>query len=196
MKTFHLVLLKPSHYDDDGYVIRWWRSGIPSNTLATLYALARDAGERQVLGEDIALRITTVDETNTRVRVERLAAMIERDGGHGLVALVGVQTNQFPRAMDIARRFREREIQVAMGGFHVSGVLSMLPEITPEIQEAMDLGVSIFAGEIEHRFDGFLKDAYRRELKPLYNHLADLPVSRVLRRPTCPGSTCSAPWAI
>ena len=175
MKNFHLVLLKPSHYDDDGYVIRWWRSGIPSNTLATLYALARDAGERQILGEDIALGITTVDETNTRVRIERLAAMIERDGGRGLVALVGVQTNQFPRAMDIARRLREREIQVAMGGFHVSGVLSMLPEITPEIKEAMDLGVSIFAGEIEHRFDGFLQDAYRRELKPLYNHLADLP---------------------
>ena len=175
MNTFHLVLLKPSHYDDDGYVIRWWRSGIPSNTLATLYALARDADERRVLGEDVALRITTIDETNTRVRIERIACMIERDGGHGVVALVGVQTNQFPRAMDIARASRARDIQVALGGFHVSGVLSMLPEITPEIQEAMDLGVSIFAGEIEHRFDGFLRDAQSRQLKPIYNHLADLP---------------------
>jgi radical SAM superfamily enzyme YgiQ (UPF0313 family) len=175
LKTFHLILLKPSHYDDDGYVIRWWRSGIPSNTLATLYALARDAGERRILGEDIALRITTIDETNTRVRIDQLARMIERDGGRGVIALVGVQTNQFPRAMDIARRFRARDIQVAMGGFHVSGVLSMLPEITPEIQAATDLGVSIFAGEIEHRFDGFLLDAYNRRLEPIYNHLADLP---------------------
>ncbi len=174
-RKFHLVLLKPSHYDDDGYVIQWWRSGIPSNTLATLYALARDAGERQVQGEDVELCISTIDETNTRVRIERLIRMIERDGGRGLIALVGVQTNQYPRAMDIARGFRKRGIQVAMGGFHVSGVLSMLPEITPEIREAMDLGVSIFAGEIEHRFDQFLRDACNRELAPIYNHLADLP---------------------
>jgi len=25
---FRLVLIKPSHYDDDGYVIQWWRSSI------------------------------------------------------------------------------------------------------------------------------------------------------------------------
>src|SRR5262249_45412970 len=30
---FQLVLIKPSHYDDDGYVIRWWRAMIPSNSL-------------------------------------------------------------------------------------------------------------------------------------------------------------------
>ena len=43
MKTFALVLIKPSHYDDDGYVIQWVRSSIPSNTLAALYGLAADA---------------------------------------------------------------------------------------------------------------------------------------------------------
>src|SRR5262249_32763737 len=31
-KRFILELLKPSHYDDDGYVIQWWRGSIPSNT--------------------------------------------------------------------------------------------------------------------------------------------------------------------
>ena len=30
-KTFRLVLIKPSHYDDDGYVIQWLRSPIPAN---------------------------------------------------------------------------------------------------------------------------------------------------------------------
>ena len=29
-RRFQLVLIKPSHYDDDGYVIRWWRGMIPS----------------------------------------------------------------------------------------------------------------------------------------------------------------------
>ena len=28
-RRFQLVLIKPSHYDDDGYVIRWWRAMIP-----------------------------------------------------------------------------------------------------------------------------------------------------------------------
>jgi radical SAM superfamily enzyme YgiQ (UPF0313 family) len=175
MSIFHLILIKPSHYDDDGYVIQWWRSGIPSNTLATLYAMARDAGERKVLGEDVEMRITTIDETNSRIRVDRLAEMIERDGGQGLIGLVGVQTNQFPRSVDIARQFRQRDIQVCIGGFHVSGILSMLPTITPEIQEVLDLGISIYAGESEGRFDEILEDASRRSLRPIYNYLSDLP---------------------
>jgi hypothetical protein len=39
-KRFCLVLVKPSHYDDDGYVVRWLRSPIPSTSLAALYGLA------------------------------------------------------------------------------------------------------------------------------------------------------------
>jgi len=49
-RRFLLVLIKPSHYDDDGYVIRWWRTLIPSNSLAAVYALAADCARRQVLG--------------------------------------------------------------------------------------------------------------------------------------------------
>ena len=47
---FHFVMIKPSHYDDDGYPIQWLRSAIPSNTLACLFALADDARRRHVLG--------------------------------------------------------------------------------------------------------------------------------------------------
>ncbi len=35
-RRFALLLVKPSHYDDDGYVIQWFRSAIPSNSLAAL----------------------------------------------------------------------------------------------------------------------------------------------------------------
>jgi hypothetical protein len=45
--------------------------------------------------------------------------------------LVGVQSNQFPRALDIARPLRAAGLQVAIGGFHVSGCLAMLPEMQP-----------------------------------------------------------------
>ena len=50
--VFHLVLIKPTHYDDDGYPIQWFRSAIPSNTLACLYGLGEDAHRRQVLGPE------------------------------------------------------------------------------------------------------------------------------------------------
>ena len=41
--VFHFVMIKPTHYDDDGYPIQWLRSAIPSNTLACLNGLAEDA---------------------------------------------------------------------------------------------------------------------------------------------------------
>ena len=56
-RRFQLILIKPSHYDDDGYVIRWWRAMIPSNSLAALYGIAGDCLERQVLGPDVDIEI-------------------------------------------------------------------------------------------------------------------------------------------
>jgi radical SAM superfamily enzyme YgiQ (UPF0313 family) len=174
-RRFQLILIKPSHYDDDGYVIQWFRSVMPSNSLAALYGLAIDAAERQVLGPDVAIDVTPIDETNTRIRPHKIIADLKRHGGFGLVGLVGVQSNQFPRAMDIARELRAAGVPVVIGGFHVSGCLSMLPGIQPDLQEAIDLGISLFAGEAEDRLDGLLRDAVKGEMKPLYNYLKDLP---------------------
>jgi len=129
-RRFCLVLVKPSHYDDDGYVIQWLRSPIPSNSLASLYGIAKDCAERRVLGADVEIDIHDFDETNTRVRPDRLSVMI-RAADSGMVMLVGVQSNQFPRALDLARPLRARGILVCIGGFHVSGVLSMLSGVDP-----------------------------------------------------------------
>jgi len=174
-QVFHLFLIKPSHYDDEGYVIQWLRSSIPANTLAALYGLALDCAERRVLGADVELRITVWDETNTRIRPARIIRQIRAAGGRGLVGLVGVQTNQFPRAVDIARPLRAAGIQVCVGGFHVSGCISMLPDVPPELQEAIDLGISLFAGEVEGRLEDLLLAASRNMLQPLYNFMKDLP---------------------
>src|SRR5277367_4711078 len=89
---FQLLLVKPSHYDDDGYVIRWWRTLIPSNSLAAVYGIAADCADRQVLGADVAIDIDVLDETNTRFDSGRLIARFKRHGNFGLVALVGVQS--------------------------------------------------------------------------------------------------------
>jgi len=128
-----------------------------------------------VLGDDVVIDVSAFDEANARIQPERIARRIARAGGRGMVALVGVQTNQFPRAMDIARRLRAAGVQVSIGGFHVSGCLAMLPDLPPELREAMDLGISLFAGEAEGRLETVLRDAWNGALQPLYNYMDDLP---------------------
>ena len=101
-RRFQLVLVKPSHYDDDGYVIRWWRALIPSNSLAAVYGLALDCAQRRILGPDVAIDIDVIDESNTRVNIPKLIRRFRKHGNFGLFGLVGVQSNQYPRALDIA----------------------------------------------------------------------------------------------
>ena len=45
----------------------------------------------------------------------------------------------------------------------------MLQETPAELQEATDMGISLFAGEAEGRLGPVLKAAYERRLDPIYN---------------------------
>jgi hypothetical protein len=173
-QKFSLVLIKPTHYCDDGYPIQWLRSAIPSNSLACVYGIAQDFADKKVLGEDVAIDIHAFDEANTRIRPSHLAKLINTAGA-GMVMLVGVQSNQMPRALDIARPLRAMGIQVGIGGFHVSGVISMIDGDDDALREALAMGISVFAGEAEGRLDEVLRDAHAGRLKPLYNYMNDLP---------------------
>ena len=150
-RRFQVVLIKPSHYDDEGYVVQWLRSAIPSNSLAVVYSLAADAAAREALGPDVEITISAVDECNTRIRPDKIIQEFRKSGCFGLVGLVGVQSNQFPRALDIARPLREVGIPVVIGGFHVSGCLAMLPEVQTDLKAALGIGATLFAGELEGR---------------------------------------------
>ncbi len=174
MASFDLFLIKPTRYDDDGYPMQWWRSLVPSNSLASVAGLVRDALGRGVLKDFGDVRVTNVDEVNTKVDI---AGIINTARARKtLVFLVGVQSNQFPRAMDMARPLRAADIPVCVGGFHVSGCLSMLKTLPPDLVEAQNLGVSFFAGEAEdRRIDEVLRDGFSGSLKPIYNHLAKTP---------------------
>ena len=175
MRRFDIALIKPSHYDDDGYVIQWLRSTMPSNSLAAVNALACGAGARNVLGDGVQINVTAADETNTRIRIGDLIKQFRENDGFGFVGLVGVQSNEFPRAMDLARPLREAGMQVVIGGFHVSGCLAMLSDVPGELQEALDLGICLFAGECEEHLDEVILDAAAGKLRPVYNYMKDLP---------------------
>jgi len=173
---FHIVMIKPSHYDDEGYPIQWLKSVMPSNTLATINGLLIDCEERQILGPDVEFRTQTMDETNTRIRPDRIIRQIRREGGKAFIMMVGVQTNQFPRAVDLSQPFLKAGIPVGIGGFHYSGCKAMLNEMPPEITEAIGMGISMYAGELEDgRFDEILLDAWNGTLKPEYDYMNDLP---------------------
>ena len=186
-RSFHIVLVKPSHYDTDGYVIQWRRSMIPSTSLTSLHGLIADCAAAKVLGPDVDISLEIYDETNVVVDVKGAVKRIQ-EAGAGFVGLIGVQSNQFPRALDLGRQFRAAGLPVVIGGFHVSGCISMLPDLTPELKAALDLGMTLFAGEAEGRMEGLLQDIASGTLKPIYNYLNDLPdmgiaTQRALPRP-------------
>lgn len=175
-RKFLVELIKPSHYDDDGYVIQWWRSMVPSNSLSCVYGLALDAKQRSIFGTDTEMAISAHDETNRIVPIKKIKRRFQNNGNRGIVCLIGVQSNQFPRAIDIARQLLAQGIKVAIGGFHVSGCLSMLPELPDDLIEAQAMGITLFAGEAEGgRLDQVLLDAWHNRLQPLYNFMSDLP---------------------
>src|SRR3989337_2715485 len=51
-KRFRIVLIKPSKYDDDGYVIRFWKGVLPSNTLSVLNGLTEEVKRSRDFGRN------------------------------------------------------------------------------------------------------------------------------------------------
>ena len=155
-------------------MIQWLRSTLPSNSLASVYGLMQECAANRVLGPDVDIEVEACDECNTVVDVAGMAKRIRAAGG-GMVGLIGVQSNQYPRAIDLGRQFRALGLPVVMGGFHVSGCISMLPDRREYIQEAFDLGIHLFAGEAEGRMTEVLRDVAAGTAKPIYKYLNDLP---------------------
>ena len=186
-RAFRIVLIKPSHYDRDGYVIQWWRSTLPSNSLASVHGLIVECAQNRVLGPDVDIEVEACDECNTIVDVAGVAKRIRAAGG-GMVGLIGVQSNQFPRALDLGRQFRAHGLKVVMGGFHVSGCISMLPSLPSDLQEALGLGIHLFAGEAEGRMADVVRDVAAGKAKPIYNFLSDMPEMAAAVYPILPRS--------
>src|ERR1700752_2707095 len=152
-KKFRIVLIKPSKYDDDGYVIRFWKGVLPSNTLNVLHGLTEEVKRSGVFGA-LNIEIVTFDETAEKVPVEKIIGWSRRRSTKLVVGLVGVQANQFPRPFDLARQFRAAGIDVIMGGFHTSGTINMLSDQEPDIQALVKKSITIVSGEVEENWGG------------------------------------------
>src|SRR6266853_2685305 len=87
-RAFQIVLIKPSHYDADGYVIQWMRSTVPSNSLASVYGLLDQCVRDKVLGPEVDIDIDACDECNTIIDIKGAIRKI-RAAGSGFVGLIG-----------------------------------------------------------------------------------------------------------
>jgi len=181
-----IVVIKVSRYDsEDGFVNRSWKAILPSNTQATICSLIRDIQKNWRLGMRTRIIMREYDETVQDVNPARIARLCRMLPAKNLVMLVGVQTNEFARATDLALDFQTRGIQVIIGGFHVSGVLKQFPEdgsaMSRRAHRELGLdnltsaGVTLFAGETESRMLGLLQDFQQGKLRRIYNYLADKP---------------------
>jgi hypothetical protein len=175
LRKLNLFLIKPSQYDDEGYVVRHWRGVLPSNTLACLAALTEDVLAKKLLGEELRVKVHMLDETVDNIPVKRICRSQRGEHARTVVCLVGVQTNQFPRAADLAMEFRKAGVTVLIGGFHVSGLLALVPGVPQDIQKLMDAGVTIVKGEVEETWADLLRDAVAGTLKPLYDFINQKP---------------------
>ena len=109
-------------------------------------------------GDDVEIEIEAYDECNTVIDIEARRSPDHGGAAAGSSALVGVQSNQFPRALDLARQFRAAGVPVVVGGFHVSGCISMLPELPPDLQAALDLGVTCSPARARAAWPSLLRD--------------------------------------
>ena len=174
MSRLALFLIRPTKYDDEGYLLRHFRGVLPSNTLAAIHALTEDVIQRRLV-PGVAITTWLCDESVQPVPLRRIRRASRQPDTRVVVCLVGVQTSQFPRASDLALRFRALGVTVLLGGFHVSGTLAMLPETPTDLQVLLDAGVTLVAGEIETTWPAMLCDLARGTLRSTYNTLGATP---------------------
>ena len=169
-----ITLIRATNYTDDGYPITMRVGVIRSNTLTQMGTLARDLMNHSFFN-GVTLNVRLIDEAIQKVPVKEILKRSRTPGVKTIVMIVGVQTNQYPRAQDIAAWFLPHGIPVLIGGFHVSGMLTMVG-LTSDLRNAMFNGITLVAGEVEgDRLPSIVEDVVRGHAEPLYNFLSPTP---------------------
>src|SRR5947199_8110997 len=176
-----VVLVEVTKYDREGYLIQFREVVLRCNTLAAMWSLTEAAFASSELA-GLLCRVIAFNERTMRGGVNASQVMKKRSAPDTrvVVGLVGIQTNMFPRARQVALEFKAQGATVVMGGFHISGSITMLHDgngdsnipcprvMPPECAELMERGVILFHGEAEGIWHEVLGDIVRGEAKPLY----------------------------
>jgi radical SAM superfamily enzyme YgiQ (UPF0313 family) len=164
-RTIRVYFIKPSRYDEKGYV-QFYRYGVqPNNTLTVLKALNETFNQLYAAERNVYLETVIWDEIcDGVVSPETIQAIKEKaaeDGVELLIGLAGVQSNQYPRGRDLALQFVAKGVTTMMGGFHVSGYA-----------ESRDFlhscGITTIVGEAENLWGEIIEDFLRGKLRLNY----------------------------
>ncbi len=153
MTQLRVVLIKPSKYSIDGSVERFKKGYMPN---ATLWHIASLTPER--IG-NVPIQVMTVDEYVWQ-DLSYLHWLHHDPDVITLVALVGVQSHQFHRALDLAAYARHHGVRhCIIGGPH---------PMTCDTTSLQGRGVSFALAEAELIWRQILEDALAGELQPVY----------------------------
>src|SRR3989454_2321721 len=126
-RTLRVYFIKPSKYDEQGYVLRFRKGVLPNNTLTALAAL-NEAYNRLRATQNVFVETVLWDElvegAISGATIQAIKAKAKEDGVEVLIGLAGVQTNQYPRGRDLALQFVAVGFPVIMGGSTSAGTPS------------------------------------------------------------------------
>ncbi len=165
-RIVRVYFMKPSRYEEEGYVM-FYRYGVqPNNTLTVLSALNDTFNKRYSAERNVFLETVLWDEVCDGVvspdTIKAIKDKAREDGVELLIGLAGVQSNQYPRGRDLALQFVAQGVTTIMGGFHVSG----FPDSCKFLNSC---GVTTVAGEAENLWGGIVEDFLRGELRLHYS---------------------------
>jgi hypothetical protein len=153
-QSLQVVIIKPSKYMTDGFVERFRRGFMPNSTVPYLRSMV------QAEIEGMPVETHAVDEY-VHTDLQYLKLLSRSEGNRRLVALVGVQSHQFHRALDLAACAHSHGCLTVIGGPHV---------MTCDTSMLHGRGVSFAQAEAELVWSEILHDAVGGELRPVYGN--------------------------
>jgi hypothetical protein len=155
-RPLRIVLIKPSKYGSDGFVERFRRGFMPNSTLGHLASLTPAAAAEW---EASPYEVVAIDEY-VHTDLDYLKLLERQPGRRTLLALVGVQSHQLHRALDLAALALEHGVEACvLGGPHA---------MTCETEELQGRGLSFSLSEAELVWPAILCDAAEGGLAPAY----------------------------
>src|SRR5688500_10237009 len=152
MKRLRVVIVKPSKYGLNGHVERYRWGFMPNSTVPHLRSMTPD----NLKG--VKVEVHTVDEY-VHTDLDYLVLLTKEAGCRTLVALVGVQSHQLHRALDLAAYAHHNGCMTVIGGPH---------PMTCDTSMLQERGVSFALAEAELVWPTILEDAVAGELQPIY----------------------------
>jgi Radical SAM superfamily len=147
-----VVIIKPSKYGESGFVERFRRGLMPNSTVPYIRSMTPTSMD------GIPIQIHAIDEY-VQTDLQYLD-LLRNPTVPTLLALVGVQSHQFQRALDLAAVAKANGVRhCVIGGPH---------PMTCDTTLLQNRGISFALAEAEMIWAGILRDAIRGELQPVY----------------------------